>query len=254
MAAKEKIPRSRLDELLVERGFFDDVDQALRSVIAGEVLVDDTPATSAGARIARSSDIRIRGEKRFVSRGGDKLAAAIEGFGIDVSGLRAIDVGSSTGGFSDCLLKNGVLSLACVDVNYGELAWSVRNDERVTVFERTNIKTADPAALGAPFDIIVIDVSFIGLARLAPVLAALGCSGTKLVALVKPQFESKHDETIGGVVVDEDVRLRTLQEVCTALEDNGFVVHGSMTSPVRGPAGNIEYLVYAELDGSHEDG
>lgn len=248
---KQKASKIRIDKLLVERGLFGDVDQALRAIIANEVLVDDVPATSAGQMVACQSVVRIRGEKRFVSRGGEKLAAAIEGFGIDVAGLDAIDVGSSTGGFSDCLLQAGVASLACVDVNYGELAWSIRQDPRVSVFERTNIKTADPDELGAPFDLIVIDVSFIGLARLAGVLANLSTSATKLVALVKPQFESKHDETVAGVVVDDAVRARTLEEVIDALEQNGFSVIGAMESPIKGPAGNIEYLVYAKF---REDG
>lgn len=244
-----KTPRSRLDDLLVARGLYEDREAALRAIIANEVLVDDVPATSAGARVPVASDIRIRGAKSFVSRGGDKLQAALEGFSVDVEGARAIDIGSSTGGFSDCLLKAGVASLACVDVNYGELAWSVRNDERVSVFERTNIRHADPEALGAPFDLIVIDVSFIGLARLSPVLARLAKPGTALVALVKPQFESKHEETVSGVVVDESVRIRTLQEVCAALKESGFSVHDSMESPIMGPAGNVEYLVYALFDG-----
>lgn len=149
------------------------------------------------------------------------------------------------GGFTDCLLQHGAKSVACVDVNYSQLAWSIRQDERVAVFERTNIKQADPVELGAPFDIIVIDVSFISLASLADVLARLARQETILIALVKPQFESRHEETVSGVVVDEEVRQRTLEEVCIALRKSGFAVVDSMTSPVRGPAGNVEYLVLA---------
>ncbi len=140
--------------------------------------------------------------------------------------------------------------MACVDVNYSQLAWSIRQDERVAVFERTNIRQADPVELGAPFDIIVIDVSFISLASLADVLARLARQETILIALVKPQFESRHEETVSGVVVDEEVRQRTLEEVCIALRKSGFAVIDSMTSPVKGPAGNVEYLVLARyLDG-----
>ncbi len=251
MVSKSKAPRSRLDALLVEQGLFSDAQQALRAIIANTVLVDDVPATSAGQMVRKDCDIRIRGQRRFVSRGGEKLAAALEDFDIDVFGCKAIDVGSSTGGFSDCLLQAGVGSLACVDVNYGELAWRVRNDERVSVFERTNIRLCPPQSLGAPFDIVVIDVSFIGLSSLAGVLASLCHEGTQLVALVKPQFESKHDETVAGVVVDDAVRARTLEEVIEALERNGFSVVGAMESPIKGPAGNIEYLVYAKF---REDG
>ena len=245
MQKSAKPKKSRLDALLVERGFFADADQALRSIIANEVLVDDVPARSGGQVVSDVCCIRLRGERQFVSRGGNKLDAAIRTFGVDVAGLRAIDVGSSTGGFTDCLLQHGAKSVACVDVNYSQLAWSIRQDKRVAVFERTNIKQADPVELGAPFDIIVIDVSFISLASLADVLARLARQETILIALVKPQFESRHEETVSGVVVDEEVRQRTLEEVCIALRKSGFAVVDSMTSPVRGPAGNVEYLVLA---------
>ncbi len=250
MQKSAKPKKGRLDELLVKRGFFADTDQALRSIIANEVLVDDVPARSGGQMVSDACGIRLRGERQFVSRGGNKLDAAIRTFGVDVSGMRAIDVGSSTGGFTDCLLQHGAKSVACVDVNYSQLAWSIRQDERVAVFERTNIKQAEPVELGAPFDIIVIDVSFISLASLADVLARLARQETILIALVKPQFESRHEETVSGVVLDEEVRQRTLEEVCIALRESGFAVIDSMTSPVRGPAGNVEYLVLARyLDG-----
>ena len=237
--------KARLDDLLVERGFCADREEALRCVIAGEVLVDDVVASSAAMPVSEDSEVRFKGAKRFVSRGGDKLQAAIDAFGIDVEGARCVDVGSSTGGFTDCLLQAGASHVACVDVNYGQLAWKVRSDPRVSVFERTNIKGADPASLGAPFDIVVIDVSFIGLAQLAPVLAGLCRQGTQLLALVKPQFESQRGETVSGVVVDEEVRLRTVSEVENALRENDFDVRGFVESPVKGPAGNIEYLIDA---------
>lgn len=237
--------KKRLDDLLVARGCFSTRDEALRAVIAGEVLVGDAVVSSAAAKFSEDADVRLRRSKRFVSRGGDKLQAALDAFGVDVSGLRCIDVGSSTGGFSDCLLQAGAASVACVDVNYGQLAWKVRSDERVSVFERTNIRSADPARLGAPFDVVAIDVSFIGLAQLAGVLAGLSKEGTRLLALVKPQFESRRGEAEGGVVRDEGVRLRTVSEVADALSRNGFAMLGSVESPVRGPAGNVEYLLCA---------
>lgn len=236
---------TRLDDLLVARGTFSCRDDVLRAVVAGEVLVDDVPATSAAQKVAPEADVRLRRRRRYVSRGGDKLKGAIDGFGLDVAGARCIDVGSSTGGFTDCLLQEGAARVACVDVNYGQLAWEVRRDPRVDVFERTNIKTADPASLGAPFDLIVIDVSFIGLASLAPTLASLSRPGTGLVALVKPQFESRRGETDRGVVRDAAVRMRTVEEVKAALAENGFETKGVIPSPIKGPSGNIEYLLYA---------
>lgn len=240
-----KRTKERLDDYLVEAGYFTDRGAALRSVIAGEVLVDDVVASSAAAKVSPDSSVRVRDAKQFVSRGGHKLQAALDAFDADVAGKRCVDVGSSTGGFSDCLLQAGAKQVACVDVNYGQLDWKIRSDPRVSVFERTNIKSATPAELGAPFDIVVIDVSFIGLAQLAPVLASLCREESQLLALVKPQFESQRGETEGGVVRDEAVRLRTVAEVEEALAASGFEVQGFIESPVKGPAGNIEYLVSA---------
>lgn len=238
---------TRLDDLLVAREVFSCRDDVLRAVMAGEVLVDDVLATSAAQKVAPDAAVRLRRRKRYVSRGGDKLKAAIDGFGLDVGGLRCIDVGSSTGGFTDCLLQEGAAHVACVDVNYGQLAWGVRTNPRVSVFERTNIKTADAAALGAPFDLVVIDVSFIGLATLAPTLATLCRPGTQLIALIKPQFESRRGETDHGVVRDAAVRMRTVEEVACALSENGFATKGAIPSPIQGPSGNIEYLLHAIL-------
>ena len=163
----------RLDALLVEQGYFADADAVLRAVLAREVRVDDVYVSSAALKVKPDADIFVRGGKRFVSRGGHKLQGALDAFGQSVAGLKCIDIGSSTGGFTDCLLQAGAASVACVDVNYGQLAWQLRQDDRVCVFERVNIKLADPAELGAPFDLLVADLSFIGLAALAPVFARL---------------------------------------------------------------------------------
>ena len=165
--------KNRLDTLLVEQGYFADADEALRAVLAHEVKVNDVYATSAAVRVAPDAEVVVKNRKRFVSRGGHKLQGALDAFGQDVRGLRCLDIGSSTGGFSDCLLQAGAASVACVDVNYGQLAWKLRQDPRVSVFERVNIKLADPVELGAPFDVLVADLSFIGLAQLAPVFARL---------------------------------------------------------------------------------
>lgn len=251
----KKLKKIRLDELLVEQGVFPDAGTVLRAVLAHEVKVDDVYVTSAAVKVAPDAEIVVRGRKQFVSRGGHKLQGALDAFGQDVQGLNCIDVGSSTGGFTDCLLQAGAAHVACVDVNYGQLAWKIRTDERVSVFERTNIKLADPGELGAPFDLIVCDVSFIGLAVLAPAFARLsrpvsdGASASVFLGLVKPQFESRHDETDHGIVRDEAVRARTVEEVRCALEREGFEVTGTIESPIKGAEGNVEYLVRAVFQG-----
>ena len=251
----KKSKKIRLDELLVEQGVFPDAGTVLRAVLAHEVKVDDVYVTSAAVKVAPDAEIVVRGRKQFVSRGGHKLQGALDAFGQDVQGLNCIDVGSSTGGFTDCLLQAGAAHVACVDVNYGQLAWKIRTDERVSVFERTNIKLADPGELGAPFDLIVCDVSFIGLAVLAPAFARLsrpvsdGASASVFLGLVKPQFESRHDETDHGIVRDEAVRARTVEEVRCALEREGFEVTGTIESPIKGAEGNVEYLVRAVFQG-----
>ena len=258
-----KPKKQRLDDLLIAQGAFSSRDEVLRAVMAREVRVDDVYVSSAAVKVSPEADIFLKNRKRYVSRGGRKLQGALDAFGQDVRGMRCIDIGSSTGGFTDCLLQAGAEHVACVDVNYGQLAWKIRQDDRVSVFERTNIKTADPAELGAPFDLIVIDVSFIGLAALAETFPPL-CRGrdasmqdgagepgsaegdpTVFIGLVKPQFESRHDETDHGVVRDEAVRLRTVDEVADALERVGFEVTGVVESPIKGPEGNVEYLVRA---------
>lgn len=251
----KKPKKIRLDELLVEQGVFPDAGTVLRAVLAHEVKVDDVYVTSAAVKVAPDAEIVVRGRKQFVSRGGHKLQGALDAFGQDVRGLNCIDVGSSTGGFTDCLLQAGAAHVACVDVNYGQLAWKIRTDERVSVFERTNIKLADSGELGAPFDLIVCDVSFIGLAVLAPAFARLsrpasdGASASVFLGLVKPQFESRHDETDHGIVRDEAVRARTVEEVRCALEREGFEVTGTIESPIKGAEGNVEYLVRAVFQG-----
>lgn len=240
-----KPKKQRLDDLLVERGDFPDRDAALRAVMAREVRVDDVYVTSAALPVRPDADIFLRSRKQFVSRGGKKLQGALDAFEQDVTGMNCLDIGSSTGGFTDCLLQAGAARVAALDVNYGQLAWKIRQDARVAVFERTNIKDAEPAELGAPFDLIVIDVSFIGLAALAPLFPRFSRPGTVFIGLVKPQFESAHDETDRGVVRDAAVRLRTVEEVKAALAAEGFTVTGVVESPITGPEGNVEYLVRA---------
>ena len=240
--------KMRLDDILVERGVFPNREAAKRAVIAHEVRVDDVYPTSAAVKVSPEAQIYVKDRMPYVSRGGYKLQGALDAFEQSVDGLRCCDIGSSTGGFSDCLLQAGAAQVTCVDVNYGELAWKVRSDPRVVVRERTNIRTATPEELGAPFDLLVADLSFIGLASLAPVFARLVEPGGLFIGLVKPQFESMHEETEGGLVTDESVRQRTVDEVVNALEDEGFQVTGCIESPIHGKKkGNIEYLVRAVM-------
>lgn len=241
------LKKVRLDNLLVERGIFADEVQVLRAVLAHEVKVGDAYATSAAMMVAPDDDVQVKGRAQYVSRGGLKLRGALDAFGFDVAGLRCIDVGCSTGGFSDCLLQAGAAHVACIDVGYGDLAWKVRQDPRTDVFERTNIRLADSAQLGAPFDLVVADLSFIGLAGLAATFARLCSPGSVFIGLVKPQFESRQGETDSrGVVRDEAVRARTIEEVAAAMEDAGFTVDGVVESPITGKrSGNVEYLLKA---------
>ena len=246
----KKPKKIRLDELLVEQGVFPDAGTVLRAVLAHEVKVDDVYVTSAAVKVAPDAEIVVRGRKQFVSRGGHKLQGALDAFRQAVQGLNCIDVGSSTGGFTDCLLQAGAAHVACVDVNYGQLAWSLRQDPRVSVFERTNIRLASPESLGAPFDMVVCDLSFIGLAQLADVFANLCEEGSIFLGLIKPQFESQHEETDHGIVRSEAVRQRVVDEVTQALREVGFRVNGVVESSIKGAEGNVEYLVHATFLGS----
>jgi 23S rRNA (cytidine1920-2'-O)/16S rRNA (cytidine1409-2'-O)-methyltransferase len=242
--------RRRIDAVLAEKGLFPSREQARAAILAGEVFVDDTPVTKAGHLVAEDAEIRVAARRRFVSRGGDKLLGALEDFAVDVTGLSAVDVGASTGGFTDCLLQRGAVSVAAMDVGYGQLAWSLRTDPRVTVFERLNIRDASPEQLGAPFDIAVVDVSFISLATVLPHVAGLLGEEGFVLALVKPQFEAgKGSVGKRGVVKDPEVHARAVQSACEAASAAGLVVSGLTFSPVKGPQGNIEFWMWAARDG-----
>lgn len=188
--------------------------------------------------------------KRFVSRGGDKLDAALEAFEIDAAGRTAIDVGASTGGFTDCLLKRGVVSVVAIDVGYGQFAWRLRGDPRVTVRERMNIRHADPDDLGAPFDLVAVDLSFIGLRLLADQLVALGGTDTDWVLLVKPQFEAGREAVgAGGVVNDPGDRAVAVCGVADTFFHAGLGTSGLVSSPLRGArSGNHEFLLWLRHD------
>ncbi|MBQ9690949.1 MAG: TlyA family RNA methyltransferase, partial [Eggerthellaceae bacterium] len=236
----KKAHKQRLDEYLVAGGFCATGDEALRMILAHKVKVDDIYATSAAQMITPLQCIEVKQKKKYVSRGGYKLETALDYFDIDVSGKRCIDVGSSTGGFTDCLLQRGALEVSCVDVNYSQLHWSLRTNERVHVFERTNIRTARPEDLGAPFDVVVCDLSFIGLRGLSSQFARLCKPGSLLISLVKPQFEGRRGITSQGIVTDEGERLFTVEMVKEALTNVGFCVIGFVESSLVGTNGNQE--------------
>lgn len=243
--------KEQLKHLLVDRGLASSEEEAMRLIISKDVKVGDEFVTSPGAKFNSTCEITLKETCPYVSRGGIKLKGAIDYFNLSICEKNCLDIGSSTGGFSDCLLQEGARRVACVDVNYGQLAWKVRSDERSAVFERTNIKNADPSLLGAPFDLIAIDVSFIGLASLAPVIKKFAFSPatgkTELIALIKPEFEADVSENEGGLVTDEAVHKRTISEVCEALTRQDFDVIDVAESPIRGKKkGNKEFLLYAK--------
>lgn len=245
--------KKRLDQILVDMDCFFDTEQAKRSVLAHEVKIGTNYASSAAMLIELDDNdipkevITVKNKKPYVSRGGLKLKKAIDEFKINVDKKRCLDLGSSTGGFTDCLLDYGASDVTCVDVCYGQLAWQLRCNDKVKVYEQTNIKDVDPKAIHAPFDIVVADLSFISLASLANVISKFCSEGTIFVGLVKPQFESKHNETEKGVVKSDDVRKRTVNEVKDSFEKFNFVYYGYVKSPIKGRAGNIEYLIYMKF-------
>ncbi len=235
--------RSRLDLAMVERGIVESRAKAQAMILANDVLVNGNTVSRAGAPVRPSDSITVRAPARFVSRGGEKLEHAIETFAIDVHGAVAADFGASTGGFTDCLLHHGAARVYAVDVGYGQLAERLRVDPRVVVLDRVNARNLEP--LPEPIDIVTVDVSFIGLRLVLPAaIRVLGPDGV-IVALIKPQFEAgKSDVGRGGVVRDPRVHRRVLDEVVASAGDLGLGVAGLTPSPLKGPAGNVEFLVY----------
>lgn len=239
--------KERLDVLLVKKNLFETREKARKSIMAGLVFVNNVRMDKAGDMVRIDSEIEVKGNAvPYVSRGGLKLEKAISEFKIDVKGKSAIDVGASTGGFTDCLLKNGASSVISIDVGYGQFAWELRNDERVTLLERTNIRyvTIDDIK-GVQRDICVIDVSFISLRLVLPVVSKLIKEGGEVVCLIKPQFEAGRDK-VGkkGVVKDPETHREVIKSVIEFAGDTGFEIKGLSYSPIRGPEGNIEYLLY----------
>ncbi|MBU1275070.1 MAG: TlyA family RNA methyltransferase [Proteobacteria bacterium] len=237
----------RLDQVLVARGLAPSRSRAQALVLAGLVKVDGLPAAKAGQLIPEQAQVEVSGpEHPYVSRGGVKLAGALDHFGMDVAGLSCLDVGVSTGGFTDCLLQRGASAVTCVDVGYGQLAWKLRQDPRVTLFERTNARNLPPETAPGPFGLIVVDVSFISLTLVLPALVPRLASGGWLLPMVKPQFEAGREAVgAGGVVRDPALRQAAVDKVARCLGDLGLAVLGSSASPILGPKGNQEFFLLA---------
>lgn len=217
--------------------------QARALILAGKVRVDDTPATKPGASVRDGARVDVEASPRYVSRGGDKLAGALDAFGIDVAGADVLDVGASTGGFTDALLQHGARHVTALDVGYGQLAWKLRGDPRVAVIERTNFRTLADDAFPDGFDLIVIDASFISLRTIVARAVAYLRAGGAIVALVKPQFEAGRERIGGGGVVrDPAVHAAILREVRDAVRATGVRAVNAALSPLRGPAGNVEFF------------
>lgn len=243
--------RARLDAELVRRGLARSREQAAELVEAGRVQVRGVPARKPAAMVDPADAVRVVGDTvEYVSRGGHKLAGALAAFeGLAVAGRRCLDAGASTGGFTDVLLRSGAAEVVAVDVGYGQLAWSLRNDPRVRVLERTNVRTLTPEAIGGPVELTVADLSFISLRLVLPALAGCTVADGDLALMVKPQFEvGKERVGAGGVVRDPALRAEAVLDVAEAARAEGLGVAGVAASPLPGPSGNVEFFLWLRRD------
>ena len=242
--------RERLDVLLLNRGYFDSRSKAQAVIMSGDVYVDGQKADKAGACYDVNAEIEVRGSVcPYVSRGGLKLEKALRDFHVDPTGFVCSDSGASTGGFTDCLLQQGAKKVFAIDVGYGQLAWKIRNDPRVVTMERTNIRYVTPEQIGEPLDLSVVDVSFISLKIVLPVIKTLlDPEAGRVLCLIKPQFEAGKDK-VGkkGVVRDPSVHEEVLQDFVDLAKSLSFTIRDITFSPVKGPEGNIEFLGYLSL-------
>jgi 23S rRNA (cytidine1920-2'-O)/16S rRNA (cytidine1409-2'-O)-methyltransferase len=243
--------KQRIDILLHERGLASSREKARAMIMAGEVLVAGKLIDKPGMKVDVEAEIVVKGRPRFVSRGGDKLQGALDAFQLDVTGRICADVGASTGGFTDCLLQNGAAKVYALDVGYGQIDYTLRQDPRVIVIERTNARHVE--SLPEPVNLIVMDASFISLRLLLPVVKGWLMPRADIIPLIKPQFEAGPDDVgKGGVVRDPKVHARVLTEVLTFAQNIGFTVRGLTLSPLKGPAGNIEFLAWLGWGDAHE--
>jgi 23S rRNA (cytidine1920-2'-O)/16S rRNA (cytidine1409-2'-O)-methyltransferase len=241
------MPRERLDKLLVDRGLVASRERARALIMSGSVLVNGHAETKPGTQLDPAADIALKAEDHpYVSRGALKLVKGLDAFAIDPTSLTALDIGASTGGFTDLLLRRGAKKVYAIDVGYGQLAWSLRQDPRVVVLERQNARSMDLGLVPEPCDLAVIDVSFISLTLVLPRVAELlrPPPGKPIVALVKPQFEVGREQVgKGGVVRDEAARRGAVDKIRTWAASHGFTAGDDVESPITGPAGNVEYLL-----------
>lgn len=247
--------KERLDILVVNRGLAPSREKAKAMIMAGNIFVGNEREDKPGSKFDEECEITVHGKTLpYVSRGGLKLEKAIKTFDIELDGLICMDIGASTGGFTDCMLQNGASKVYSVDVGYGQFDWKLRNDERVVCMEKTNIRYVTSDDIDDELDFASCDVSFISLTKVLPAALNLLKDGGKMVCLIKPQFEAGK-EKVGkkGVVRDSKVHLEVIEKILDYASDNGFVIIGLDYSPIKGPEGNIEYLVYIEKSGAKKD-
>jgi 23S rRNA (cytidine1920-2'-O)/16S rRNA (cytidine1409-2'-O)-methyltransferase len=239
------MPRARLDQLVVERGLAPSRERARALILAGQVTVDDRPVTKAGTAIDDQATVAlVAPDHPYAGRGGLKLAHALDSFHIEVRGRECLDIGASTGGFTDVMLQRGAARVVALDVGHGQLDWKLRNDPRVLVIERFNARHLTIADLPGPIDLVSIDVSFISLRHILPAVTPVLGPGADVVALVKPQFEAGRAEVRKGIIRDPAVHARVLEEVATAGAEVGLSRVASTPSPITGQKGNVEFLVH----------
>jgi len=242
--------RARLDRLLVDRGLVESREKALRLILAGEVIVDGQRLDKAGALISTESEIEVRGRSPYVSRGGEKLVHALEHFRVNVAGRICVDIGASTGGFTDCLLQRGATKVYAVDVGSGQIDAKLRRDPRVELMERTNARSLDPRLFGDTPTLAVVDVAFISLEKVLPSVFAVLAPKSETIALVKPQFEVGRDLVgKGGVVRDPALHRQVVGRLARYSVIRGWHVLGLTASPLRGPKGNREFFLHLSMHG-----
>lgn len=243
------MPKERIDVLLVEQGLIESRERAQKAIMAGLVFIGTERIDKPGTKVDTASEITLKGNPiPYVSRGGLKLEKAIKTLAIDLSGKRCMDIGASTGGFTDCMLQNGAEHVFSVDVGYGQLDWKLRNDERVTNMERTNIRYVTEEQIGEKIDFLSIDVSFISLKLVLPVAKHLLKDTGSMVFLIKPQFEAGREQVKkSGVVRELKVHKQVLEGIMNFCKENDIYVNYLTFSPIKGPKGNIEFLAYATL-------
>jgi 23S rRNA (cytidine1920-2'-O)/16S rRNA (cytidine1409-2'-O)-methyltransferase len=243
--------RARVDAELVRRGLARSRQQAAELIGAGRVTVDGMPAAKPATAVALTARIAVEGpaERSWVSRGAHKLIGALEAFGIEVRGRRALDAGASTGGFTEVLIDRGATEVVAVDVGYGQLAWSLRSDPRVTVIERTNVRELTAESIGGAVDLVVADLSFISLSTVLPALTACAGPHADIVPMVKPQFEVGRSQVgAGGVVTDPELRSAAVLAVARRAAEFGWHTLAATASPLPGPSGNVEYFLWLRAD------